>query len=241
MSIYFFDTETTGNTPEDRLVQLAIKEGGTNSTLLNEYFKPPMPIPYEASAIHHISNKMVADKQPFKKSPRYKEIKTLFESPDHIHVAHNATFDVAMLEAEDIHPKNVICTLKVARHLDIKKEFTMYKLQYLRYALDMDLSVSAHDALADVIVLEKLFDHLLSKIMVEKNIDKPSALSVMKELTVLPVLMTDFNFGKYKGKTLEEVATIAPDYLQWLLTEKEKNPIGEDDWIYTLKYYLKKL
>jgi exodeoxyribonuclease X len=240
MQVYFFDTETTGNTPSDRLVQLAIKEEGVVEPLLNEYYKPPMPIPFEASAVHHISNKMVADKPTFKESTRYAEIKKLFESPDTIVVAHNSAFDVAMLEAEDIHPTNVICTFKVARHLDVKKDFAMYKLQYLRYALNIELDVPSHDAFADVLVLEKLFEYELKRIMEERNLDKQHAIEVMKEMTNTPLLMVEFNFGKYKGKTIEEISLTAPDYLMWLLEEKQKNPAGEEDWIYTLKYYLSK-
>jgi len=33
-------------------------------------------------------------------------------------VAHNAAFDVDMLKKEGIEPKNVICTLKLARYFD---------------------------------------------------------------------------------------------------------------------------
>ena len=240
MNIYFFDTETTGNTPTDRLCQLAIKEEGVDAPLLNEYFKPPIPIPFEASAVHHISNKMVADKPFFASCDRYQEIKALFESPETYVVAHNAAFDVAMLESEGIHPTHYICTYKVVRHLDGKKEFSMHRLQYLRYALDMELDVPAHDALADVIVLEKLFTYLLERVMKERGVDRTEALSIMEELTHTPCLVTEFSFGKYKGKTVEEVAAIAPDYLQWLLSEKEKNPAGEEDWLHTLKHYLKR-
>lgn len=240
MKVYFFDTETTGNGPDDRLCQLAIKEEGVVDPFLNEYFKPPLPIPPEASAVHHITNTMVASKETFQSHPRYHDIKTLFESDDTIVVAHNAPFDVGMLQAEGINPTNVICTLKVARHLDHKKEFAQYKLQYLRYALNIELDVPAHDAYADVVVLEQLFNYFLKRIMEEQSLERGEALATMKTMTETPVLMNEFPFGKYKGKTVAEVAATAPDYLAWLLAEKEKNPIGEDDWIYTLKKWLEK-
>lgn len=238
MKIYFFDTETTGNTSDDRIVQLAIKERGNPTPLINELFKPPMPIPFEASAVHHISNKMIANKPLFKESPRYQEIKDLFESPDTIVVAHNSAFDVAMLATEDIHPTNVICTYKTVRHIDIDTTFTNYKLQYLRYALDMELEVPAHDALADVIVLEKVFDYLLNKMM-QNGTSEAEVLKEMERITTEPVFVREFTFGKHKGMRVEEVAKIDLGYLSWLLTEKLKNPIGEEDWIYTLKQYLK--
>lgn len=237
MRILFFDTETTGNTPTDRIVQLAIKERGVQTPVLNELFKAPFPIPFEASAVHHISNKMIEHKPLFQEAPRYQEIKALFESPDTIVVAHNAAFDVGMLVAEDIHPTNVICTYKTIHTIDEHGEFTQHKLQYLRYALNMELDVPAHDALADVIVLEQLFEYLLARLMKE-GLTEGEALEKMKAISKEPMFMREFTFGKHKGVRVEEVAKIDRGYLSWLLTEKMKNPAGEDDWIFTLKKYL---
>lgn len=237
MNIYFFDTETTGNTPDGRIIQLAIKARGVQTPVLNELFKSPMPIPFEASAVHHITNKMIADKPLFRESTRYTEIKELFESPDTIVVAHNSAFDVAMLVAEDIHPTNVICTLKTIRTIDTDTMFTNYKLQYLRYALDMELDVGAHDAFADVLVLELLFEFLLNK-MISGGMTEIEALDEMQRITKEPAFMREFTFGKHKGMRVEEVAKIDRNYLAWLLNEKLKNPIGEEDWIFTLKQYL---
>ncbi len=237
MTIYFFDTETTGNTPSDRLCQLAIKERGNPVPFINELFKPPIPIPFEASAVHHISNKMVAEKPLFTESPRYQEIKTLFEDPNTIVVAHNASFDTAMLIAEGIHPTNVICTYKTIHALDHHGAFAQHKLQYLRYALDMELDVPAHDAFADVVVLEQLFEYLLKRI-INEGADELGALETMKKISGEPMFMREFSFGKHKGMRVEEVAKIDPGYLSWLLSEKQKNPVGEEDWIFTLKHYL---
>jgi DNA polymerase III epsilon subunit-like protein len=237
MRILFFDTETTGNTTEDRIVQLAIKERGIKTPVINELFKAPFPIPFESSAVHHITNKMVANKPLFQESPRYLEIKELFENPETIVVAHNSAFDVAMLEADGIKPTNVICTLKTVRALDVDTKFTNYKLQYLRYALDMELEVYAHDALADVIVLEQLFEYLMNKIASE-GISEEEALKKMESITNEPSLIKEISFGKHKGSTVADIAQKDPGYLSWLLTEKLKNPIGEEDWIYTLKKFL---
>ncbi len=239
MKIYFFDTETTGNTHDDRIVQLAIKERGNPTPLINELFKPPFPIPFESSAVHHISNHMVANKPAFQEHPKYLEIKALFENPETIVVAHNSAFDVTMLTTEGIHPTNVICTYKTVRHIDVETQFTNYKLQYLRYALDMELDVGAHDAMADVIVLEKLFEYLLEKIKSSGKTEE-EALKEMMNITKEPAFMREFSFGKHKGMRVEEVAKIDPGYLSWLLSEKLKNPIGEEDWIFTLQKYLNK-
>lgn len=248
MSIIFFDTETTGKEPTDRLCQLAVIERGAEAQgatpLINELFHPGKDIPFEASAVHHISNKMVADKPSFQDWDRYTETKTLFESPGTIAVAHNAVFDLGMLQTDNIVPSHYICSLKVVRFLDgqdpTTRRFTNYKLQYLRYALGMELSVGAHDALADVIVLERLFEYLLSTLMEQQGLSEEAALLEMQRISTLPTLMTDIGFGKYRGKTVAEVASIDPGYLGWLLGQKEQNPAGEEDWIYTLKHYLGK-
>ena len=83
--------------------------------------------------------------------------------------------------------------------------------------------------------------------IIEKDHEKPADLVVseaiekMVEISSHPSLFTKFSFGKYKDKTLEEVAKTDKRYLEWLLNEKLKNEAGDEDWIYTLKHYLGKL
>ncbi len=238
--IIFLDTETTGNEPKkDFLCQLAYK---TDGETFCELYKPAIPIPPEASAVTHITNKMVADKQSFKESPEYNKIKTLLESPLSIMVAHNNKFDYEIIKKEGITPTRTICTLRVARALDKNNVIPQYRLQYLRYYLDIDIEASAHDALGDVLVLEKLYERLLDKIIKEEGINEEQAVDKMIEISSKPSLMNTFNFGKHNGKTVEEVASIDRGYLEWMLGQKEQsNPEAEEDWIYTLKYYLGKL
>ena len=237
--IIFFDTETTGNEPKkDFVCQLAYK---TNTETFNELYKPSIPIPPEASAITHITNKMVADKPAFKESTNYGSIKLLFEDPNSVVVAHNAKFDIAIMANEDVFPSNFICTLRVARALDKDNVIPQYKLQYLRYYLDIEIEAEAHDALGDVLVLEKLFERLLAKIIKEEGIDEDKAIEKMIDISSRPSLMNLFNFGKHNGKTVQEVASMDRGYLEWMLGQKEQNPDNEEDWIYTLKYYLGKL
>ncbi len=237
--IIFFDTETTGNEPKkDFVCQLAYK---TTGMTFNELFKPSIPIPPEASAITHITNKMVADKPSFKESTNYGTIKLLFEDPNSVVVAHNAKFDLAIINKEDIIPANFICTLRVARYLDKDNVIPQYKLQFLRYYLDIEIEAEAHDALGDVLVLERLYERLLNKIIKEDSITEEQAIEKMIDISSRPSLMSIFNFGKHNGKTVEEVASIDRGYLEWMLAQKEQNPDNEEDWIYTLKSYLGKL
>ncbi len=188
----FFDTETTGNTENDFLCQLAYKEGIETFAGL---YKPLIKIPPEASAIHHITNKMVEAKPLFRESAEFGKIKTLFEDPDSVLVAHNAPFDLMIIKKEGIVPKNFICTLRLARNLDPEEKLTQYKLQYLRYALGIEIDATAHDALGDVLVLEQLYKRMREKLSLEEMI----------EISSHPSLFRRMNFGKYKGQRIEDV------------------------------------
>lgn len=238
--LVFLDTETTGNQPDDVLCQLAFKTQGENSETFCELYKPSKKIPPEASAITHITNKMVADKPAFQDSKDYARIKKLLEDPEAVLVAHNSEFDIGMLKKEGITPANNICTLRVARALDTKGTHPQYRLQYLRYALEIEIEAQAHDALGDVMVLEALFGRLLDAVKRETGEDREAAIEKMIEISSRPSLLRTFNFGKYNGKAISEVAAVDLGYLDWLLAQKLQNEANEIDWVYTLKFYLKK-
>lgn len=241
-TLVYLDTETTGNTPEDVLCQIAYGTAPFETGIMDsesifcELYKPHKKIPPEASAVTHITNKMVADKIAFKNSPEYTTIKTLLEHPDTIMVAHNAKFDVGMLVKEGITPSNVICTLRLARHLDKENKIPRYNLQYLRYFLEMEIDAQAHDAKGDILVLAELFPRLKQKLI--KDMDPETEDVLLEELLAIsarPSLMHMFTFGKYNGMSVQEVASLDPGYLKWMLEQKKQNPADEEDWIYTLE------
>src|SRR3989344_4007824 len=95
--IIFFDTETTGNMEDDVLCQIAYKTGSENFSAL---YKPSKKIPPEASAVHHITNKMIEGKPAFMESKEFSKIKKLFENSNSVVVAHNAPFDLLMIKKE---------------------------------------------------------------------------------------------------------------------------------------------
>lgn len=236
-NIIFFDTETTGNTNNDFLCQIAYKNG---EEVFNELYNPGIKIPPEASAVHHISNKMIEGKEKFSESKDYSKIKDLFENPENVVVAHNAPFDLMIIKKENITPNNFICTLRVARELDPEGKIERYNLQYLRYLLEIEIEATAHDALGDVMVLEKLFDRLKTKIKENENCDDEKAIEKMIEISSHPSILKTINFGKYAGKKVADIASIDQGYLEWLLGEKLKGEAPDEDWIYTLKHYLGK-
>lgn len=240
MNLLFLDTETTGKNQEDRLIQVAYKLRRPHSLDFQEpvmeYFRPPLPICFEAMAVHHITNEMVADKEVFQDSNHKKTLESFIV--DTIVVAHNAKFDLRMLAAEGLSFQNYIDTLQVARHLI---DAPNYSLQYLRYSQDLRVHGTAHDAQGDVNVLVALFDRLYE--LVEQSIqssDKQAIIDRMMTLSTLPVLLKKFTFGKYIGKGFDEVAGVDKGYLSWLYSS-EMGKMEDDrnlDLIHTLKQYI---
>src|SRR4051812_21216571 len=107
-NLIFLDTETTGNeAAKDRLFQVCYE---TNEGIKNCFFKPPLPISIKAMSITHVTNKMIADKETFKGSKTAEELQKLLIN-DGVLVAHNAKFDISMLESEGIKVPKYICTL----------------------------------------------------------------------------------------------------------------------------------
>jgi len=164
----------------------------------------------------------------------WKFAKKLFEDKDSVVIAHNAPFDLMIIKKEEIIPNKFICTLRVARELDKEGKIEKYNLQYLRYLLDLDVEATAHDALGDVLVLEKLFARLLKKLIETENLNEAEAIEKMIEISSHPSL------GKHLGKKIEDVLATDRGYLEWLLAQKLESDQIDEDWIYTLKHHLEK-
>lgn len=254
--LVFIDTETTGIEEEDRIFQVAYD---FDNNEYNEMFLPPLPIKIEAMETTHFTNKDVENKPVFEKSKMQKHLQGIFQSEvksideligrvsdikieRNIFVAHNAKFDIKMLEKDNVKVYDFIDTLKVAQFLDTKSHFSAYRLQYLRYALDLDVKdAAAHDALGDIRVLKALFIRLYERMLLE--LKKPEkVIFKMIEISRQPVLIKKFVFGKYKGDLVEEVVKKDKGYLEWLLKQKETQASEGDideDWLFTLKKYLR--
>jgi len=236
MPILILDTETTGLDETSRLVQLAYKNLDTGETV-NEYFKPPVAISFGAMATHHVTNEMVADKPAFADSAVKSELaKALAGS---VLVAHNALFDIGILKNEGVAVGEYIDTLRVIKHLATCER---YDLQYLRYFLNLNIeTATAHDALGDILILEKLFGHLRQLVKEKLSLETDGEIiAKMIELTKTPVLLNKISFGKYKGKTFAEINQTDPGYLSWLYNSEssKKLPEQNEELIYTLKKHL---
>jgi len=240
MKFVILDTETTGAEEKDRICQLAYIVAAPQlvGTLIEEVHedlcKPPLPISYGAMAVHHITNEAVAKKPPCPETESYRRLLAL-NTPDNCLVIQNAPFDLAMLAKEGFEPRmKLIDTLRCLRHL--YPDLEAHGLQFIRYAFglyksekkeakNIGLKIRPHDALGDVFVLKLLLDYLLIDHSPEELV----------ELTARPITYKRFNYGKYKGEEIMEVAKKDPGYIEWLLTEKTGEEGLDEDWRHTLE------
>lgn len=229
------DTETTGAGETDRIIQLGYMVlDGKNVEVYNELCSSEMPIAYGAMEVHGITPEMIEGKPLCVETGAYRKLCEL-NTPENVLIIHNAPFDLGMLSKESFKPQmRLIDTLRCARHLFEEEE--AHRLQYFRYRLGLykieeeeakalGIEVKAHDAIGDVLVLKLFLSELRKRI--QERFEGANPIEKMVELTQTPVFYTrPLKFGKYKGKTLNEIALSDKGYLNWMLSNMET--IDED-------------
>ena len=225
--ILYLDTETTGVDTETAHVcevafLLSTYEGferdPEKDIIIQELILPPEPVPPEASAVHHITNGMLAGKPALEDiSERIREIAN---KADYIS-AHNLPYDLAILKRQlpDIFGKigegMKLDSLRLARH--IWPSIPSHALQVLRYRFNLDAHIAgdAHRAMFDTELVRSLIEYILRMDLVTKDSWENLAAYTRSALEV-----KIFSFGKYRGKLVEDIAAQDTDYIRWLLRQK---------------------
>jgi DNA polymerase-3 subunit epsilon len=193
---------------------------------VNALFNPGVPVHPGALKVQgHVTPEQQAqalakiEQAPvFKDSTIFTELQTHLTNPDVMIVAHNAPFDIGMLNREGLEVPRFICTLKVWQWMDGFGKLEKHSLQFLRKHYNVEPDAKAHDALGDVIVLEALFDVAVNLIMENMpDLDREAAINKMETITGKALLLKKMPFGKHKGKLFTE---IPKRYLQWILSQK---------------------
>lgn len=200
----YYDTETTGvRSDKDRIIELAAYDPVENRTFC-ELINPGMPIPKEATAIHNISDAMVASAKSF---DEISQSFVAFCPENTVLIAHNNdAFDRLFIEAEfqrigQKSPFSVyIDTLKWSRRY--RSDLPRHTLQFLREAYGFAAN-QAHRALDDVIILHQVFSAMIDDLTMEQVL----------ELLQRPQVLSRMPFGKHQGKQLSEVPK---NYVTWL-------------------------
>jgi DNA polymerase III epsilon subunit-like protein len=187
-------------------------------------------------AVHGITPDLIEGKGKFIETNFYKTLQSLNNQENYL-IAHNIPFDMGMMEKEGfVSQIRIIDTLRVAKHL--LSEQKSKALQYLRYSLEMykeeqaeadkyDITIKAHDAIGDVLVMKLLLSKLVA--LTKEQFPDVHPMLKMEELTKTPIFIETFAFGKHKGKKISEVCDSDIGYINWM----QKNMDLDIDMKYT--------
>ena len=225
--LVFFDLETTGiDIVHDRIVEISMVKVMPNGDEIvkTRRINPGMPIPPESTAIHGITDDDVKD------CPTFKEIaKSLAAQIEGCDLAgfNSNRFDIPML-AEDFQRAGVDVNLGRRKFVDVQTIFHKKEQRNLtaayKFYCQKDLE-NAHSAEADTMAtyevlkaqldrypdLENDINFLSQYSSFNKNVDFAGRMVYNEQGKEV------INFGKYKGRLVEEVLKNDPGYYGWMM------------------------
>jgi DNA polymerase-3 subunit epsilon len=224
--IVFFDLETTGvNIATDRIVEIAILKVFPNGNKESKTWlvNPEMEISKESSEIHGITNEKVVTEPTFKELAA--KVNEMIAGCDLAGFNSNR-FDIPLL-AEELMRAGIDFDMNDRKAIDVqvifhKKEQRTLGAGYQFYC-GKELE-GAHGAEADTNATYEILLAQLDKYEdIGNTVDALSAYSTHGKRADFAgfILMNDedqetFSFGKYKGRTVEEVFKENPGYNNWI-------------------------
>ncbi|MFA5850502.1 MAG: 3'-5' exonuclease [Bacteroidales bacterium] len=225
--ILFFDIESTGlNVATDRIVEISALKVMPNGDqeIKTRRINPTIPISPEAQKIHGISNEDVADCPTFKELA--KSLANWMAGCDF--AGYNSTrFDVPML-AEEFLRAGVNFDFRKRKLVDVQNIFHKMEQRTLSAAYKFYCSKeleNAHSAEADTVATYEILEAQLDKYdILENDIKFLADFSTKSRFVDYAgrVVLNDkdepsFNFGKYKGRTVESVFKSDQSYYSWMM------------------------
>ena len=185
--ICFFDLETTGiNVAKDRIVEIAILKVFPNGNKESHTWRvnPEMPIPEESSAIHGITDEMVANEPTFKELAQ--KVYALIKDSD-LGGFNSNRFDIPLL-AEELLRAEIDFDMKKALSVDVQTIFHKMEKRTLeaayKFYCDKDLK-DAHSAAADTNATYEVLKAQLDKYgELENDVNFLVALSVITTMAL---------------------------------------------------------
>ena len=225
--IIFFDLETTGtNITQDRIVEVSILKIMPDGKEISRTrrINPGIPIPPEATAVHHITDADVAGEPTFKQIA--KDLASIFAGCD-IAGFNSNRFDIPMLD-EEFQRAGIKFDFTKPRFIDVQTIFHKKEQRTLvaayRFYCGKELT-EAHSADADTRATYEVL-----KAQLDHYDDLPNDISYLSEYSAqnrnvdfMGRLVYDVkhrevvNFGKYKGRLAEEVLRADPSYYNWIM------------------------
>ncbi len=168
LPIVIMDTETTGlDVLNDRIVSLgAVTAHGTRlyrSRMIDDLIDPGVPIPASSTAIHGITDEMVAGARAFPEV--YADLQRM--AANRVIIGHNIPFDLTVMRAEcERHGRPwedvvFIDTLRLASLLN--PTLRQFELETLSELYQIDLH-GRHTALGDALVTAELFFRMVPRL-----------------------------------------------------------------------------
>ena len=225
--LVFFDLETTGiDIAKDRIVEISmVKEMPNGEEIVKtRRINPGMPIPPESTAIHGITDEDVKD------CPKFKEIaKSLAVQIEGCDLAgfNSNRFDIPML-AEEFLRAGVDVDLNRRKFIDVQTIFHKMEQRNLtaayKFYCNKDLA-NAHSAEADTMATYEVLKAQLDRYPELENdvnfLSKYSSFTNNVDFAGRMVYNEKgqevINFGKYKGRLVEEVLKSDPSYYAWIM------------------------
>lgn len=224
--IIFFDLETTGtDNAKDRIVELALVKIAPDGKR-EKYVKrinPGIPIPPEVTLIHGISDEDVKNCQTFKQIAH-----SLYDWMRGCDLGgyNSSKFDLPLL-AEEFLRAGINVDFTERHMIDVQQIFFKMEARTLSAAYQFychkDLE-NAHSAEADINatidVLEAQLDRYTD---IGHDVPTLHQFTHTEEYVDFArrIVMKDgqpvFNFGKYKGRKVEDVFTSEPQYYDWMM------------------------
>jgi len=225
--LVFIDLETTGiNVASDRIVEISslkISPNG-NEQWMTTLVNPGIPIPPKVTAIHGISDSDVAEAPTFKEIA--KNLTSFLEGCDL--AGFNAMkFDIPVL-AEEFLRANVDFNFTKRKYIDVQVIFHKKEQRTLeaavRFYCKKELE-NAHSAKSDTeATYEVLKAQLDTYSDLENDVDKLAEFSSFNNNVDFAgrIILDEngietFNFGKHKGRPVDQVFREEPSYYSWMM------------------------
>jgi DNA polymerase III subunit epsilon len=224
--IIFFDLEATGTDhAKDRIVELALIKLFPDGKR-DKYIKrinPGIPIPAEATLIHGISDEDVKNAQTFKQIAH-----TLYDwmRGSDLGGYNSSKYDIPLL-AEEFLRVGINVDFTDRHMIDVQQIFFKMEARTLGAAYtfycNKDLE-NAHSAESDITATIEVLEAQL-----ERYADIGSDVAALHKFTntdeyvdyARRIILKDghpvFNFGKYKGRKVEDVFNSEPQYYDWMM------------------------
>jgi DNA polymerase III subunit epsilon len=223
----FFDIESTGvDFAKDRIVDLSVLRINPDGSKVVKTWRlnPTIPIPLEASAVHGIYDEDVITSPTFKETA--KEIFDLFDPCDLAGFNSNR-FDVPMLLEEFIRA-GFSFNIDNRGLIDVHRIYTHFEKRTLGAAYQFYCNkelTNAHSAEADtnatyevlMAQLDKYVEHLKCDVQFLHDFSNEERFIDSGRRFVYISGKAAFNFGKYKGKFVDEVLRSDPGYYNWMM------------------------